>query len=137
MDYGRKRIGIAIAEPPTYVAVPLGVLSVKGWDAILAHLKQLVEERLIKSVVVGIPVETSGRMGKMADEVRNFGTRLRKELRLPVKFVDERFTSNEAEKTLIAQGKSGGRRNIHRDAISASLILDTYLQRRKAKRKEA
>jgi len=131
LDLGEKRVGVAVAEPPSYVAVPLYVLMARPQSALVSALRNLVEERAVKHVVIGLPVELDGSEGKAARECRRLAKVIENELKCPVALVDERFSSVEAEKTLLASDKRRRERRELGDALAATFILDTYLARSK------
>lgn len=129
MDSGERRVGIAIAEPPLYVAVPLATIPATPRAHLLAELHAIASTRAVTALVVGLPLETSGREGASAQAARAFGEELGKALELPVEYQDERMTSNEAARALYAGGGSPKSRKSRRDAVAAALILDAFLRR--------
>ena len=131
LDLGEKRVGVAIAEPPTYVAVPSCILPARPQNQLISALRRLATERGVKHLVVGLPVELSGQEGDSARACREAGRAIAEELGCSVSFVDERFSSEEAEKRLVAAGRRRADRRKFRDALAAALILDTYLAKSK------
>jgi len=130
LDLGEKRVGVAVAEPPAYVAVPLAVLAAEPWEEFMARLRALAAERGVRELVAGLPVQTDGKEGAAALAARELAQRIAAALQLPLSFQDERYTSNEATQALAASRPAWRRRKRHRDALAAALILDTYLRRR-------
>lgn len=131
LDFGEKRVGVAIAEPDSYVSVPLKVLSAKDRAGLEAYLKALACERRAKAIVVGVPIQTDGKEGDMALKVKGWAISISSALNLPVHFVDERFTSKEAKRAMAEAGAHAKKRKSLSDAVSAALILDTFISRSK------
>lgn len=98
LDYGRARIGLAIADAETALAQPLATLDRINRNEDMRRLRELVREHGVKQIVVGLPLRLDGSRGEMAEEAARFGERVRKQLGLPVEMVDERLTSWEAER---------------------------------------
>ena len=143
LDYGRSRIGMAIAEPQTALARPLATLVRVNRNEDMRRLRELVREYRINQIVVGLPLRLDGTRGEMAEEAARFGARVHKQIGLPVEMVDERLTSWEAERLLkeqqgrILHAASSRTRKKETagpgvDAMAAALILKEYLDRRNA-----
>ncbi len=129
MDPGEKRVGVAIAEPPLFVAVAVETLHAAPREDLLNRLRSLADERGVKGLVVGLPLQTNGREGASAEAARELGDDVAQALALPVEYQDERMTSNEAARALAAGGARSNARKSRRDAVSAVLILESYLRR--------
>jgi putative Holliday junction resolvase len=143
LDYGRARIGMAIADVETALAQPLGTLDRINRNEDMRRLRELVRERGVQQIVVGLPLRLDGTRGEMAEEAARFGQRVHKQMGLPVEMVDERLTSWEAERLLeehqgrtmrTASSKKRRKENEKTgvDAMAAALILKEYLDRRQA-----
>ena len=100
LDYGRARIGLAIADVETALAQPLGTLDRINRNEDMRRLRELVREHGVKQIVVGLPLRLDGTRGDMAEEAARFGQRVHKQMGVPVEMVDERLTSWEAERLL-------------------------------------
>ena len=132
IDLGSKRIGLAISDASERIALPAGTLESRGRSADLAAIRRLVEERGVSQVVVGLPLHMNGRAGPEAEAARAFAAALAGELGLPVETLDERWSTVEAERTLRAAGQSRRRRPAGAaDTLAATLLLSTFLERRK------
>jgi len=140
LDYGRARIGMAIADARTALARPLGTLDRINRNEDMRRLRELVRQHGVRQIVVGLPLRLDGTRGEMAEEAARFGQRVHKQLGLPVEMVDERLTSWEAERLLeeqqgrtihAAPGKKKKKENEKPgvDAMAAALILKEYLDR--------
>lgn len=143
LDYGRSRIGLAIAGVDAALAQPLGTLDRINRNEDMRRLRELVREHDVRQIVVGLPLRLDGTRGDMAEEAARFGKRVHKQLGLPVEMVDERLTSWEAERLLeehqgrtihAASSKKRKKENAKPgvDAMAAALILKEYLDRRQA-----
>jgi len=127
IDPGTKRIGLAVSDPLGITAQGLDSLLYKGYDDLLTVLKGLVSEYSIKMVVVGLPLNMNGTTGQKAEEAIALAENLSKDLDLPVKTWDERLTSMQAERIMIASDKKRRQRKEIRDKLSAQIILQSYL----------
>ena len=145
LDYGRTRIGVALADSAVGLAQPLCTLERINRNEDMRRLRELARDNGVKQIVVGLPLRLDGTRGDMAEEVEGFAQRLRKQIGLPVEMVDERLTSWEAERLLEeVQGrvlkapaipgrpakKDSGRVGV--DAVAAAVILKEYLDRQQA-----
>ncbi|PYT97721.1 MAG: Holliday junction resolvase RuvX [Acidobacteria bacterium] len=143
IDYGRGRMGLAIADGNARIAQPLSTIERINRNEDMRRLRELVRVYGVKQIVMGLPLKLDGTRSEMAEEAERFARRVRKQIGVPVEMVDERLTSWEAERLLEeTQGrflhaeKLGGSRKRKRtperstvDAIAAAVILDEYLER--------
>lgn len=127
LDVGTKTIGIAISDPGRMLASPVRTLSRRSVRADAAVLHEIIGTSGIEEVVVGLPFELDGSEGRSARLARQVGEALRDLTGLPVRYVDERYTSVEAERQLIAVDMSRARRKQVIDQAAAVLILQSYL----------
>ena len=149
LDYGRSRIGVALADTAVGLAQPLCTLERINRNEDMRRLREMAREHGVKQIVVGLPLRLDGTRGEMAEEAEGFAQRLRKQLGVPVEMVDERLTSWEAERLLeevqgrvikppVTAGrptkKAVGRVGV--DAVAAAVILKEYLERRQSSEKE-
>lgn len=134
LDYGRRRIGVALSDPSGVIASPHGVVEKEGGapDRLPDELVDLLESVEADRVVVGVPLHMDGRAGEMAEEARAFAGALRERTGLPVEEWDERLSSSAAERALIETGAPARvRREKGRvDAMAAALTLRAYLRSR-------
>ena len=129
IDYGSRRIGLAVSDPDRVFAFPAGCLERRGGDKDLAALHELARARDVVEIVVGLPIHMDGREGPEARAARAFAEALGRETDLRVHLFDERWTSREAERAL---RETGGRRRARGevDAAAATLLLRAWLERR-------
>ncbi len=133
IDVGRVRIGLALSDPLGLTAQPLPVLLRRGPARDCRELARLVRERGVTTAVVGLPLMMSGAEGSAAAGAREFAAELGKRIPgLAVELWDERWTSVEAERMLVAADVKRGRRRTLVDGLAAALILQNYLDARTA-----
>ena len=128
LDLGSKRIGLAVSDLDAHIAFPAGTLPSTGRKADVAAVCELIAERAIGSVVVGLPRHMDGRRGLEAIAAEKFAAALRKASGVPVETLDERWTSLEAERALLDQGRKPSRNRAQVDEIAAAILLRTYLE---------
>ncbi len=128
IDHGRVRIGLAITDPGQTLASPLSTRQSQGVDLDRTWFRKLVKEEAIAGVVIGLPVHGDGRESRQSAEVRKFGEWFRDELKMPVIYFDERYTSMEAEEYLQAAGATRKKRKEKLDRVAAQIILKGYLE---------
>ncbi len=133
IDYGRRRIGLALSDEEGILASPLRVY-IRGHseEKDMAALVSLIRKLEATELVIGLPLNMDGSHGEMALEVAEFARRIQQETGLQVELYDERLTSQEAERVLIEANLSRRRRREHRDSLSAVLILQGHLDRRRS-----
>lgn len=133
LDYGERRIGVAISDPTGVVAQPLETITATaGGSAALERIAELVRKHEVTQIVVGLPLHMSGRAGPEAERARAFGERVRARAGVAVEYLDERWTSLEAERALDEAGVKQRDRRGRVDPIAAALLLRTWLERKRA-----
>ena len=132
LDVGKKRIGIAGCDKTGLIASGIATLERKSFEQVVADLKQLIEQRLVQVLVVGLPYSMDGKLGFQAQQVQKFSRRLSTTLQLPVEYVDERLTSFQAEQLLLAENCSPSRHKELIDRKAAAIILQQWLDTRRA-----
>lgn len=133
MDYGERRIGLALSDELAMIAGPLPTLARRaGKRPPVAQVARLAQENDVAGIVLGLPLALSGEETDWTREVRAFGDRLAERTGLPIAYQDERMTSVRAERAVRSLGLSKARREEkHRvDAAAAVLILQAYLDTR-------
>jgi putative Holliday junction resolvase len=129
VDFGRARIGIAISDELRLLAHPLETISSK--QNAVARIKEIVRERKIDNVVVGIPKHMSGEIGQAAREALQFVEKLRAALPCEVISWDERLTTVAANRALREAGKQTRHTRAYVDQVAAQMILQGYLDRQR------
>lgn len=132
LDYGERRIGLALSDPTRTIGYPLTTLVRRaGKRPPWAEIKRLVEENEVTELVVGLPLTLAGEESEWTRSVRGFGEQLGRRTGLPVRMVDERLTSVEAEQAVRSSGLRRKQRESKErvDATAAALILQSFLSR--------
>ncbi len=129
LDWGQRRIGVAVSDELGLIASPLGYLE-RGSPADDAdRLGALIEEHEPGRIVVGLPLHMAGGEGKMAEAAREFGQQLAERWGREVVMWDERLSSVQADRALLEADVSRRRRRVLRDGVAAALFLQSYLDR--------
>jgi putative Holliday junction resolvase len=145
LDYGRTKIGLALADSEARIAQPYDTMERINRNEDMRRLRELARDLGVRQIVVGLPLRLDGTGGEMADEATRFAQRVHKQTGLPVELADERLSSWEAERIL---EEEMGRRIVHEetphgrrktagaadgkytvDAVAAMVILREYLAR--------
>jgi putative Holliday junction resolvase len=134
IDLGRARIGVAISDELQLLAHPLETIPAN--DQATSRLAQLIRERKVEQVVVGIPRQMNGQIGAAATEVFRFVEKLRAILPCPVVTWDERLTTVAAHRALRDAGKKTRDTRAYVDQVAAQIILQGYLDRCAAARSD-
>ena len=130
LDYGRRRIGLAISDELGITANPLPVLQRKNRREDMSRLLEIASANGVARILIGLPLHLSGERSEMAEEASRFASRLAKELGLPVEQLDERLTSWEAEQ--LAK-ESHHAKTADLDSLSAAILLREYLETQNAR----
>ena len=131
IDYGTKRIGVAVSDPLNIIARGIGVVANSG-DAI-KEIRRLAEEYSVSTIVIGMPFNLKGEKGQKALEVEKFVGRLEAEVAAKIVKWDERFTTTRVHQTMRELGVSKTKRQSKPavDMMAAAMILQSYLDSRK------
>ncbi len=130
VDYGRKRVGIALSDPTGTLASPLETLTRRaGKRPPVAAIGRVADREGVEHVVLGLPLELDGTENDWCREVRDFGEALAARLNLPLTFIDERLSSVRAEEAMRAAGSSKAMRRDKGlvDSAAAAVILQSFL----------
>ncbi|HEY8468673.1 MAG TPA: Holliday junction resolvase RuvX [Longimicrobiales bacterium] len=136
IDFGERRIGLAISDPTATIAQPLTTLTRRpGKRPPVEAVARIAEENEVTEVVLGLPLTLAGEESDWTRAVRAFGTRLAERTGLPVHYVDERLSSVRAERAVRSLGlpRRERERKERVDRAAAVLILQAYLDRRAAR----
>ncbi|MDP8962567.1 MAG: Holliday junction resolvase RuvX [Cyanobacteriota bacterium] len=132
LDVGSKRIGVAGCDGTGLIATGLTTIERTSFDRDVAQMRELVEQRQVQVLVVGLPYSMDGTLGFQARKVQKFAARLATALQLPVEYVDERLTSFEAEELIKAERRSPSRHKALIDRKAAAIILQRWLDNRRS-----
>ena len=127
MDPGSKRVGLAVSDPSGTIASALSTEPAEPAATLASRLAEIAKAQEAGRIVVGLPLRLDGRHGPEAKAAQELADRLRKASGLPVELVDERLTTAEAEKSLIAGGMRREKRRATVDRVAATLLLQGHL----------
>ena len=132
MDYGFRRVGLAICDPSETIVSPLCQLTVEVSrpEQLLEKLQKLIREHQVEQVVLGLPLNMDGTEGDQAKATREFSRKLSEFLGVEVHLQDERLSSSAADELLQESGLSRQQKKQRRDMLAACDILRDYLDRR-------
>jgi putative Holliday junction resolvase len=132
LDVGSKTIGMAVSDPLGITAQGMETLRRKNKRTDFEQLRAVIEKYEVREIVVGYPLRMSGAEGTQAEKMKVFAEELRKKFGLPVHLWDERLTSSEANRVLRESEMSIQRRGEVVDRLAAVLILQSWMEARKA-----
>lgn len=127
LDIGDRTIGVACSDEGLILASPVETIQRRGPKADAIRVETLVRERGVTRVIAGLPLTLRGAEGPQSAKVMEFVETLKRRLKVPLELRDERLTTREAERTLIANDMSRARRKEIIDQMAAVLILQNYL----------
>lgn len=127
LDYGTKRIGVALSDELGWTAQPLETFERRTLDRDIAHIASLVKSHEVGKVVLGLPLQLDGRQGRAVQAMREFATKLEQSVPVPIVLWDERMTTKAAEDFLIAADVSRKKRKGTVDRVAAAMLLQSYL----------
>ncbi len=136
IDYGKKRTGIAVTDPLRLIANGLATVST---SSVMDFIETYVRREPVERIVVGQPRQTNGEDSENMERISSFVRRLHEHLpEIPVEFFDERFTSVLAHRAMLdgGLGKKARRNKALVDEISATIILQDWMESRKTMNKE-
>jgi putative Holliday junction resolvase len=127
IDHGTKRMGIAISDELKMIAQPLEFIPSEPLDGFLARLKTIIAEKQVELVLVGMPRNMDGSYGPAAEKVREFIAALQRTITVPIKTLDERLTSVQANRALLQGNVRRADRKEKVDKMAAAILLQGYL----------
>jgi putative Holliday junction resolvase len=130
LDYGTKRIGVALSDELGWIAQPLETFERRTLDRDVAHIVSLVTTHEVGQVVLGFPLQLDGREGPAILAMRDFASRLEQGLPVPLVLWDERLTTKAAEDLLIAADVSRKKRKGTVDRVAAATLVQSYMASR-------
>jgi putative Holliday junction resolvase len=127
IDHGTKRIGIAVSDELKMIAQPLEFIAAEPFADFLKRLTELLREKEVELILIGMPRNMDGTYGPAAEKVREFIAALRETVTVPIKTWDERLTSAQANRVLIEGGARRDKRKAKVDQTAAAILLQSYL----------
>ncbi len=131
MDFGQKRVGVAVSDPLGFTAQGLETLLNTGKKHIIESLAKLCREYQVSELVIGLPINMDGSLGPKAKEVLALVPELERISQVPVKTWDERLSSRQVGRLMIEEGLSRQKQRKHSDRMAATVILQSYLESRR------
>jgi len=132
VDPGSKRVGLAVSDPTGTIAQALPTVPAEPAATLPARLAEIAQAQDARRIVVGLPLRLDGTHGPEAAAARRLAHGLRQASRLPVEMVDERLTTAEAERSMIAAGMRRAKRRAGIDGVAATLLLQGHLDSKRA-----
>jgi putative Holliday junction resolvase len=138
IDFGKRRIGLAKSDPSGTIASPLITIKNRGDRRNIENLRGIICKNDILSLLIGVPLDENGQETKMSKLIRTFGERLSRESHLPVIYVNERYSSKEAEEHIIENLGITNRKKIKElvDKMAACMLLQEYVDKDRVKKVE-
>lgn len=127
IDFGTRRMGIALSDPMGMLAQPLEFIPAEPFSKFVARLKELIQTREVEQIIVGMPRNMDGSYGPAALRVQEFVAVLKETVAVPIKTWDERLTSAQANRLLIEAHMRREKRRTRIDQSSAAILLQSYL----------
>lgn len=133
IDFGDRSLGLAVSDPLLLTAQALGRYRIQNKEKDKKYFQELVSQYEISEIVIGLPLRMDGSPGTRVEKTKKFARWLENILGLPVTFWDERLTTQQSLKILSEQKNDFRKKKVLKDQISASLILSSYLESKRAK----
>lgn len=130
LDHGTRRVGVAVSDEMHLIALPLEYIAPEPFAAFLARLKEILREKEIELILIGMPRNMDGSYGPAALKVQEFAAALKDAVTVPLKLWDERLTTTQAQKFLIQGGMRRDQRKEKVDQTAAAILLQSYLDSR-------
>jgi putative Holliday junction resolvase len=130
LDHGTKRVGVAVSDEMHLIALPLEYIAPEPFAAFLKRLKEILREKEIELILIGMPRNMDGSYGPAALKVQEFAAALKDAVTVPLKLWDERLTTTQAQKFLIQGGMRRDKRKEKVDQTAAAILLQSYLDSR-------
>jgi putative Holliday junction resolvase len=127
IDHGTRRMGIAISDELKIIAQPLEYIPSEPLGGFFARLKQIIGEKQVELIVVGLPRNMDGTYGPAAEKVRAFVALCAREVSLPIRTLDERLTSAQANRVLLQGNVRRRDRKENVDKMAAAILLQSFL----------
>ena len=127
IDHGTKRMGIAVSDEMRTIAQPLEFIAAEPLDKFFGRLAQIIADKQISLIVIGVPRNMDGTYGPAAAKVQEFITALKEVVAVPIKSWDERLTSVQANRYLIEADVRRSKRKEKVDKTAAAILLQSYL----------
>ena len=130
LDHGTRRIGVAVSDDTKTIATPLEHIPADPMDKFIARLQQLIREKDVELILIGMPRNMDGSYGPATEKVKDFIAAIQPHITTPVKTWDERLTSAQANRVLLQANVRRDKRKQNVDKMAAAILLQGYLDSR-------
>ena len=127
IDYGEKRLGLAISDPNQIISKPLKTIILSDSQYIYYELEKIISDYEIQKLIIGLPLGMDGKKTQQTSKVEAFKEDLQNKISIPVILFDERLSSVSAKKSLISQGIKTGHNKSKIDQTAAAIFLQHFL----------
>lgn len=127
LDHGTRRIGIAVSDEMKMIASPLEYIHAEPFANFLSRLREILEEKEVELILVGMPRNMDGSYGPATLKVQEFVAALKETITIPIKTLDERLTTVQAQRFLIQGNVRRDKRKEKVDKTAAAILLQSYL----------
>ena len=127
IDFGVRKLGIAISDRGHMIGSPLATIKRRNIQQDFSALEKLINQKEAAALIIGMPYELDGSIGRSAKQAQSFADLLDKKLNMPISFFDERFTTRAASRAFTAAGMTGKQADQFDDKVAAAIILQTAL----------
>lgn len=127
IDYGEKRLGLAISDPNQIISKPLKTIILSDSKYIYNELEKIISDYEIQKLIIGLPVGMNGKNTQQTRKVEAFREFLQNKIDIPIILFDERLSSVSAKKSLISQGVKTGHNKSKIDQTAAAIFLQHFL----------
>lgn len=127
LDHGTRRIGVAVSDELQLIAQPLEYVPAEPFSGFVARLKEILREKPVELILIGMPRNMDGTYGPAAEKVRSFVSALQGEVTVPLKTLDERLTTVQAQRSLLQANVRRHQRKEKVDKTAAAILLQSYL----------
>ena len=127
LDHGTRRVGVAVSDELQLIASPLEFIPAEPFGDFLARLRQILVQKEVGLILIGMPRNMDGSYGPAAQKVRDFVAALQSEITVPIKTLDERLTTVQAQRSLIQANVRRDQRKQKVDMTAAAILLQSHL----------
>ena len=129
IDYGEKRVGLALSDLLQIIAKPFDTLLNKNDNDLIKNILEISESNIVSKIIVGMPLTLKGKHSEQTKKVLQFINLLKDQTSLPIEQYDERLSSIQAKRTLVMQGIKTGHNKSEVDKTAAAIFLQSYLDK--------
>ena len=130
IDFGEKRVGLALSDPTKIIAKPFKSITYTDHDDLLNQISLIIEEKNVEKIILGFPKGLKGENTAQTNKVMSFFNLIKNKIIIPIVLQDERFSSVSAKKSLILQNIKTGHNKGLIDETAAAIFLQLYLDRK-------